>query len=138
MKLEMTLPEKPGFLHALPLIDLLALVMLFPLLTTSLAPQAGAEVELPETNFRLQRVSNPIVVSVTGGTDPQFWVGKEQVDRDHLLGAVRLRAEDWGEGGSAAVLLKVDKTAQNYGMEICYALLKEGYRTLWGAKLAQD
>lgn len=133
----MTLPEKPGFLHALPLIDLLALVMLFPLLTSSLAPQAGAEVELPETNFRLQRVSNPIVVSITGGTDPQYWVGKEQVEREQLLNAVKMRAADWGEGGAAAVLLKVDKTAQSYGMDVCYDLLREGYRTLWGAKLAQ-
>ncbi|MGJ8673357.1 ExbD/TolR family protein [Rubritalea sp.] len=137
MNLELTLPEKPGFLHGLPLIDLLALVMLFPLLTTSLAPQAGAEVELPETNFRLQRVSNPIVVSITGGADPQYWVGKDRVERGALLDAVRLRAEQWQEGGSAAVLLKVDKTAQSYGMDVCYELLREGYRTLWGAKLAQ-
>ena len=138
MRLEMTLPERPGFLHALPLIDLLALVMLFPLLTSSLVPQAGAEVELPETSFRLQRVSNPIVVSITGGTDPQFWVGKDRVERDSLLDAVRARAEEWDEGGAAAVLLKVDKTAQSDGMEVCYALLREGYRTLWGAKLARE
>lgn len=138
MKLEMTLPEKPGFLHALPLIDLLALVMLFPLLTSSLAPQAGAEVELPETNFRLQRVSNPIVVSITGGTDPQYWVGKDQVERDQLLEAVKLRAVGWSEGGAPAVLLKVDRTAQSYGMDVCFELLHDGYRCLWGAKLAQN
>lgn len=137
MKLELTLPEKPGVLHGLALIDLLALVMLFPLLTTSLAPQAGAEVELPETNFRLQRVSNPIVVSITGGGDPQYWVGKDRVEREDLMDAVKLRAEGWKSGGAAAVLLKVDKSAQSYGMDVCYELLHEGYRTLWGAKLAQ-
>ncbi|MFC4994173.1 ExbD/TolR family protein [Rubritalea tangerina] len=137
MKLEMSLPEKPGFLHALPLIDLLALVMLFPLLTSSLAPQAGAEVELPETDFRLQRVSNPIVVSIVGGIEPQFWVGKERVEREDLLAEVRERAGEWGEGGTPAVLLKIDKSAQNLGMDVSYALLREGYRCLWGAKLTQ-
>lgn len=138
MKLEMSLPEKPGFLHALPLIDLLALVMLFPLLSTSLAPQAGAEVELPETDFRLQRVSNPIVVSITGGTEPEYWVGKERVVRDQLLETVKLHTVDWDNGGIPAVLLKVDVSAQNHGMEVSYMLLREGYRCLWGAKLAQD
>jgi len=138
MKLEMSLPEKPGFLHALPLLDLLALVMLFPLLASSLAPQAGVEIELPETNFRLQRVSNPIVVSITGGTDPQYWVGKERVERDVLLDAVKMRSIRWEEGGSPAVLLKVAKSAQAYGMEVSYELLREGYRCLWGAKLAKD
>lgn len=138
MKLDMSLPEKPGFLHALPLIDLLALVMLFPLLTTSLAPQAGAEVELPETDFRLQRVSNPIVLSITGGAAPEFWVGKDRVERDKLLETVKKHSVDWESGGTPAVLLKVDISAQNHGMEVSYMLLREGYRCLWGAKLAQD
>ena len=137
MSLEMSLPEQPGFLHTLPLIDLLALVMLFPLLSSSLAPQAGAEVELPETDFRLQRVSHPIVVSITGGLEPQFWVGKDRVEYAELLAAVDVRASEWGEGGTPAVLLKVDKSSQNLGMKVSYDLLKEGYRCLWGAKLAQ-
>lgn len=138
MKLEMSLPEKPSFLHALPLVDLLALVMLFPLLASSLAPQAGAEVELPETDFRLQRVSNPIVVSITGGIDPQFWVGKQRIEREKLLDAIGRRSQNWQGGGAPAVLLKVDKSAQQFGMDVSYALLREGYRCLWGAKLAED
>lgn len=138
MKLKMSLPEKPGFLHILPLIDMLALVMLFPMLTTSLMPQAGVEIELPETNFRLQRVSNPIVVSITGGIDPQFWVGKQQVEREQLLSVVREHSKSWEAGGSPAVLLKVAKSAQSHGMEVSYQLLGEGYRCLLAAKLTQD
>lgn len=138
MKLEMSLPEKPGFLHVLPLIDLLALVMLFPMLTTSLMPQAGVEIELPETNFRLQRVSHPIVVSITGGTEPQYWVGKERVEREQLLNAVKLQTLNWDKGGSPAVLLKVAKSAQSHGMEVSYQLLEEGYRCLLAAQLTND
>lgn len=137
MKLEMTLPSTPSFLHALPLLDLLALVMLFPILSSALAPQAGVEVELPETEFRLQRVSHPIVVSISGGTNPEFWVGKQQVKRSELMAAVAESAADWNEGGSPAVLLKVDKSAQDIGVDLSFELLRAGYRCLWGAKLAE-
>lgn len=138
MKLKMTLPDKPGFLHILPLLDLLALVLLFSMLKESLSPQAGVEVELPETNFRLQRISSPIVVSITGGIEPQFWVGREQVEREDLVLTVKKHAESWKEGGSPAVLLKVATTAQQHGTEVTYQLLSEGFRCVWGAKLSQD
>lgn len=137
MKLEMSLPEQPGFIHALPLLDLLALVMLFPLLASSLAPQAGVEVELPETDFRLQRVANPIVVSITGGADPQYWVGKEQVEQGDLVAAVKMRAESWDSGGPPAVLMRVDKSAQMYGVDVMLKLKNEGYRCLLAAKPIQ-
>ena len=137
MKLEMSLPEKPGVMHALPLVDLLALVMLFPLLTSSLAPQAGVEVELPETDFRLQRVSNPIVVSITGGADPQYWVGKELVEEKDLVAVVQERAESWNSGGAPAVLMRVDKSAQMYGLDVILKLKSEGFRCLLAAKPIQ-
>lgn len=137
MKLEMTLPTTPSFLHALPLLDLLALVMLFPVLTSALAPQAGVEVELPETEFRLQRVSRPIVVSISGGAEPEYWIGKQQVKREEIMAKVAESAADWNEGGKPAVLLKVDKSAQNLGVDLSFELLRAGYRCLWGAKLAQ-
>ncbi|MEO1856873.1 MAG: biopolymer transporter ExbD [Rubritalea sp.] len=133
----MSLPERPGLMHALPLVDLLALVMLFPLLSTSLAPQAGVEVELPETDFRLQRVANPIVVSITGGVDPQFWVGKELVEEDDLLALVQKRAESWESGGAPAVLMRVDKSAQMHGVNVMLKLKSEGFRCLLAAKPIQ-
>lgn len=133
----MSLPEKPGLMHALPLVDLLALVMLFPLLTTSLAPQAGVEVELPETDFRLQRVANPIIVSITGGTDPQYWVGKEQVEEGDLVLKVQERAKSWSSGGPPAILMRVDKSAQMYGVDIMLKLKNEGFRCLLAAKPIQ-
>lgn len=133
----MSLPEKPGLMHALPLVDLLALVMLFPLLTTSLAPQAGVEVELPETDFRLQRVANPIIVSITGGADPQYWVGKEQVEEGDLVLKVQERAESWNSGGPPAILMRVDKSAQMYGVDVMLKLKNEGFRCLLAAKPIQ-
>ena len=137
MKLEMSLPEKPGLMHALPLLDLLALVMLFPLLTTSLVPQAGVEVELPETDFRLQRVANPIIVSITGGADPQYWVGKELVEESELMAVVQKRAESWDSGGAPAILMRVDKSAQIYGMDVILKFKNEGFRCLLAAKPIQ-
>ena len=46
MKLEMTLPERPGFLHAVPVLNLFALLLLFLLLSVS--SRLPAAKKLPE------------------------------------------------------------------------------------------
>lgn len=123
-------------LHALPLLDLIALVLIFPLLGPSFVPLAGVEVELPENDFRMQRVLNPIVVTVTAGEDPQIWVGKQKVNRDRMLEQVAAEAKSWREGGAPVVLMKVDRRVpDSFGEDLTYELLRQGYRCFWAAKM---
>ncbi|GAA5495279.1 hypothetical protein SAMN02745181_3569 [Rubritalea squalenifaciens DSM 18772] len=136
MKLQMSLPERPGMLHALPLLDLIALVLIFPLLGPSFVPLAGVEVKLPENDFRMQRFLNPIVVTVTAGQEPQIWVGKTKVRRDMLLDYVAKEAESWKSGGAPVVHMKVDRAVpDSFGEDLSYELLRAGYRCWWVAKM---
>lgn len=139
MKLEMSLPQRPGMMHALPLLDLLALVLIFPMLSSSMRPQAGAEIELPETNFRLQRVANPIVVTMTGGGDPQIWLGREKVTKSEFPEKLAEAAKSWKAGGAPAVLLKIDQSL-SYGesAKMIYELEEKGYRCLLAAQQKHD
>lgn len=140
MKLEMSLPAKPGMLHALPLLDILALVMLFVMVldNSSRASQAGVQIELPETNFRLQRVAKPVLLTITGGEEPRYWVGRQRVERSNLLAAIDEAAGKSEEvGRRPAVLMQVDKSADSTAMEISYELLSAGYDCLRAAKRKQ-
>ena len=67
MKLETTLEEKPGFLHALPLFDLFALVTMLLLLGPMFLSQSGVMVEVPSSRFQMQRYGDSIVVTIGPG-----------------------------------------------------------------------
>ena len=47
MKLESSLPERPGFLFVVPAFNLFALLLVFFLLGPSFVSQSGVAVELP-------------------------------------------------------------------------------------------
>ncbi len=84
MKLQITLPSKPGLLHFIPGLDLLALILVIPLMGASFSQQSGVAVNLPESSFRLQRIDNPVLITVSGGNPPRIWVNKKSVPM-HLL-----------------------------------------------------
>lgn len=139
MKLETTLTDKPGMLHAFPLLDLLALVLIFPLLAPSFLSLSGAEVELPENDFRMQRVTNPMIVTVTSGIDPQVWVGKKRVENGNVMAALERQAENWKEGGKPVVLMKIDRNVPSgFSSELSNKLLRKGYRVMIAGKMRRE
>ena len=79
MKLELTLPSTPGFLHVFPGLDIIALVLLFPLLGSSFVRQAGMEVMVHESPWRYQQMDSPVVVTLGVGDDNPMWINKNQV-----------------------------------------------------------
>ena len=56
MKLEMTLPAKPGFLHMLPGLDIIALILMFPLLCPSFVQQTVFDVQVLESPCRYEQM----------------------------------------------------------------------------------
>lgn len=129
MKLELTLPERPGFLHALPVLDLFALLWLLFLLAPSLLRQSGVEVELPPSRFQLERYQNSVVVTLRPGENgPVIHLGREMVTRDELVARLdALRAS--GEDRSSMVLLQSDLgTAVGAEREITEMILEKGFR----------
>lgn len=108
MKLKMSLTRRPGLIHMIPGLDILALVLVFPLFGHSFTSFSGVEIELPESQHRLKRMERSIEVSVKGVGNLQIWVNKNKVDEDDLIDVLKDEALNWKSGGAVGVILKVD------------------------------
>ena len=129
MKLEMTLPERPGFLHAVPLLNIFALVQLFFLLGPSLVWQSGVAVDLPPSRFQMERYETPLVVTLgPGEPTPRIHFARDSVTLDELSG----RLDKLREGGAQAkaiVLLQTDTgTPVGIEREVTEMVLAKGFR----------
>jgi biopolymer transport protein ExbD len=137
MKLEMSLPERPGFLHAVPIVNLFALMQLFFLLGPSLILQSGVAVELPPSRFQMERFENSIVVTLRGGDgEAVIYLGREEVTLDGL--AERLeKLRETAAQRTSLVLLKTDQsTAVGAEREVTELVLRKGFRLALVGKTA--
>ena len=129
MKLETTLEERPGFLHALPLFDLFALITMLLLLGPMLLTQGGVVVELPATRFQMQRFQESIVVTLgPGGAGARLHLGRKAVTVDELRDELgQLKSDE--TMARSIVLFKADVGA-TVGMErrISEIILESGFR----------
>lgn len=116
MKLETTLEERPGFLHALPFFDLFMLVTILLLLSPMFLSQSGITIEVPTSRFQMQRYPKSIIVTVgPGGRKASLYLGRESITLDELperLSALKL--DD--DLARAIILLKTD-IGTSVGME---------------------
>ena len=116
MKLETTLEERPGFLHALPFFDLFMLVTILLLLGPMFLSQSGITIEGATSRFQMQRYPKSIVVTVgPGGRKASLYLGRESITLDELperLSALKL--DD--DLARAIILLKTD-VGTSVGME---------------------
>ncbi len=129
MKLETTLDERPGFLHVLPLFDLFITVTMLLLLGPVFLNQSGVSVELPASQFQMQRYAESIVITLhSGKVEPQIYIGRETVNLDEL--GARLEALKADEVMSRAiVLLKTDiGTSTGVQSEIVNLVLRLGFK----------
>jgi biopolymer transport protein ExbD len=129
MKLETTLPERPGFLHALPLMDLFALMLMFFMLGPALVQQSGIAVDLPPSQFQMERFRNSLVVTLGNGQDgPSLYFGREPMTSAQLSEELdRLQAE--GAAAKSIVLLQTDAaTPVGLEREITELVLAKGFR----------
>ena len=127
--METTLDERPGFLHALPLFDLFITVTMLLLLGPVFLNQSGVIVELPASQFQMQRYGESIVVTLhSGKNEPQIYLGREVVSLDELSSRLEvLKADE--VMSRAMVLLKTDIGA-SAGMQskIVDLVLRLGYK----------
>ncbi len=129
MKLEMSLPERPGFLHAVPVLNIFALMQLFFLLGPALVLQSGVSVDLPPSRFQMERYHDSLVVTLgPGELAPTIHLGRDQVTRDEL--ARRLdQLKQSGAQTKAIVLLQTDAgTPVGIERAITEMILGKGFR----------
>jgi hypothetical protein len=125
----MSLPERPGLLHAVPVLNVFALLWLLFVLGPSLSRQSGIAVELPPSRFQLERFQNSLVVTLGSGDGaPRIHFGRDSVTLADLSGRLdQLRAE--GGAGKAIVLLQTDVgTPVGIEREVSEMVLGKGFR----------
>ena len=129
MKLETSLPERPGLLHAVPVLDIFALLWLLFLLGPSLLRQSGVTVELPPSRFQLERFADTLVITLGPGEDePMIHLGRDAVKFPELEARLeKLRVE--GAPAKAIVLLQTDAgTPVGTEREVSEMVLGKGFR----------
>ncbi len=129
MKLETTLDERPGFMHALPLFDLFIMVTMLLLLGPAFLSQSGISIELPASQFQIQRYQKSIVITLhSGEAGQQIYLGREAVTREELQ--ARLEELKVDEVMSRAmVLLKTDLgTPSGVQSEMIDLILRLGFK----------
>lgn len=129
MKLEMTLPERPGLLHAVPILNLFALMWLLLLLSPALLQQSGVAVDLPPSRFQLERFQDTLVVTLgPGETAPRIHFGRDSMslsDLSQRLDLLRVK----GTSAKALVLLQTDAgTPVGLERQITELILGKGFR----------
>jgi len=137
LKLETRLPERPGLLHAVPVMDIFVLLWLLFLLGPSLLRQSGISVELPPSRFQLERYQDSLVITLgPGETGPRIHLGRDALD----LGQLDERLEQLridGAPASVIVLLQTDAgTPVGIERRVSELVLEKGFRlALVGANL---
>lgn len=132
MKLEMTLPARPGFLHMLPGLDIIALILMFPLLGPSFVQQTGIDVQVHESPWRYEQMDNPIVVTLGAaiGDEPiPVWVNKNQISLAGLETAIdTLRSEDGGDAITTVVIRSDVSVPSGTEKEVVNRVIKLGLK----------
>jgi len=129
MKLETTLEERPGFLHAMPLFDLLSLVTMLLLLVPMFLSQGGISVEVPSSRFQMQRYADSIVVTVGSGSEEvPIYLGRQAVTLEELSEQLAALMQD-ERMARAIVLLKTDmRTSVGMERKVSEVILSAGFR----------
>ncbi|MGB2092047.1 MAG: ExbD/TolR family protein [Akkermansiaceae bacterium] len=132
MKLHMTLPAKPGFLHMLPGLDIMALILMFPLLGPSFVQQTGIDVQVHESPWRYEQMENPIVLTLgaaTGSEPTPLWINKNEVAMSELESEIeRLRSEEGGNAITTVVIRSDVSVPSGTEKEVINRVIKLGLK----------
>jgi len=125
----MTLPERPGLLHAVPVLNLFALLWLVVLLGPSLLRQSGVMVELPPSQFQLERYQETLVITLgPGESAPRIHLGRDAVTYTELTERMETLRES-GAPAKAIVLLQTDAgTPVGIERQVSEMVLGKGFR----------
>ena len=125
----MSLPERPGLLHAVPVLNVFALLWLLFLLGPSLSRQSGVAVDLPPSKFQLERYQDSLVVTLGPGDEtPRIHFGRDSVTMAELGDRLEiLRSE--GATAKTIVLLQTDAgTPVGLDRQVSELVLEKGFR----------
>lgn len=84
MKLSRTKNYQFSWLAAIPLLDVIFLLIFFLVLSSNFILQPGISVSVPLSRFTLGPQINPQIISITGGAAPAIYFRDQKVALDQL------------------------------------------------------
>ena len=84
MKLSRTKDYQFSWLAAIPMLDVLFLLIFFLVLSSNFILQPGISVSVPLSRFTLGPQINPQIISITGGAAPAIYFRDQKVALDQL------------------------------------------------------
>jgi biopolymer transport protein ExbD len=127
MKLVSTLPERAGFLHAIPLFDLCTLLLVFILLGPTFVRYSGVRVEMPMSRYQVERDPNAAVITITKGSPAVIWLERKQVTESELIEQLVQRREK--SVTVPTVYIRSDaEISASYERQVAETALQQGFR----------
>jgi len=84
MKLSRTKDYQFSWIAAIPLLDVIFLLIFFLVLSSNFILQPGISVSVPLSRFTLGPQINPQIISITGGAAPAIYFRDQKVSFDQL------------------------------------------------------
>ena len=123
MKLTRSVNLNPFLIFVVPLVDLIFLVLLLFLVSSTFLLHPGISVNLPFSEFTLGPQKNPLIVSITAGPYPMIYYRDQQIQ----LGELARRLEQ-DRGAERSIVIQADRLApQGSVVEVMNLCLENGY-----------
>jgi biopolymer transport protein ExbD len=123
MKLTRSVHLNPFLIFVVPLVDLIFLVLLLFLVSSTFLLHPGISVNLPFSKFTLGPQQNPLIVSITAGPYPMIYYRDQQIQ----LGELARRLEQ-DRGAERSIVIQADRLApQGSVVEVMNLCLENGY-----------
>jgi biopolymer transport protein ExbD len=123
MKLTRSVHLNPFLIFVVPLVDLIFLVLLLFLASSTFLLHPGISVNLPFSKFTLGPQKNPLIVSITAGPYPTIYYRDQQIQLEEL--ARRLEQD---RGAERSIVIQADRLApQGSVVEVMNLCLENGY-----------
>jgi biopolymer transport protein ExbD len=123
MKLTRSVHLNPFLIFIIPLVDLIFLLLLLFLVSSTFLLHPGISVNLPFSKFTLGPQKNPLIVSITAGPYPVIYYRDQQIQ----LGELARRLEQ-DRGAERSIVLQADRlTPQGSVVEVMNLCLENGY-----------
>ncbi|HWY92865.1 MAG TPA: biopolymer transporter ExbD [Chthoniobacterales bacterium] len=123
MKLTRSVHLNPFLVFIIPLVDLVFLLLLLFLVSSTFLLHPGISVNLPFSKFTLGPQKNPLLVSITAGPYPMIYYRDQQIQLSEL--ARRLEQD---RGAERSIVIQADRLApQGSVVEVMNLCLENGY-----------
>jgi biopolymer transport protein ExbD len=130
MKLQSSLPHPPGFLYAIPLLNVFTVLLMCYVLGPSLEEKSGVRVQLPSSIFQLERVREAAVITMTVAGSSEMYLNTKRVSFTELEKDLDLLAEDGAASGSSIVIMADRLVSSDELRKVAEASVLKGFRVV--------